>query len=107
MRRKLDDSGISEIIATILMLGMAIALFSVVSLFILYYPFSTPSPQVDIVGFIDGTDIVFEHHGGPSLDLDTNLSVTINPSEEGEIFIESDPGRPQIFFQFADNPEKF
>jgi hypothetical protein len=93
VRRKFDDSGISEIIGTVLMLSFAIALFTVVSIFVLSYPFSTPSPQVDIVSYIDGTDIIWEHHGGPSLDLDTNLSVTIsgtNTRIEVSDYIESD-----------------
>lgn len=75
------------------MLSFAIALFTVVSIFVLSYPFSTPSPQVDIVSYIDGTDIIWEHHGGPSLDLDTNLSVTIsgtNTRFEVSDYIESD-----------------
>jgi len=93
MSEEIKGSGISEIIGTILMLGIAIALFSVVSMFILSYPFSTPSPQVDIVGFIDETDIIWEHHGGPSLDLDTNLSISINGSDSSIIvgnYLEND-----------------
>lgn len=93
MRRKVSDIGISDILGTILMLSMAIALFAVVSLFVLSYPFSTPSPQVDIVSFIDGTDIIWEHHGGPSLDLDTKLSLTINGTNtrlEVSDYLESD-----------------
>jgi hypothetical protein len=74
------DAAVSEIIGTILMLGMAIALFAGVSLLITSYPLSTPSPQVDLVGFIEGSDIVFEHHGGPSLLGDTELGITINGS---------------------------
>ena len=80
MKNKGDDTAISEIIGTILMLGMAIALFTAVSLIITSYPLSTPSPQVDLVGFIDGSNIIFEHHGGPSLLSDTRLGITINGS---------------------------
>ena len=93
MSEEIKGSGISEIISTILMLGIAIALFSVVSMFILSYPFSTPSPQVNIVCFIDETDIIWEHHGGPSLDLDTNLSISINGSDSSIIvgnYLEND-----------------
>ena len=78
MIKNWDDAGISEIIGTVLMLGMAIALFAGVSLVITSYPLSTPSPQVDLVSFVDGSDIVFEHHGGPSLLSDTELGITIN-----------------------------
>lgn len=78
MIRSWDDVAISEIIGTVLMLGMAIALFASISLIIISYPLSTPSPQVDLVGFIDGSDIIFEHHGGPSLLVDTQLGITIN-----------------------------
>jgi hypothetical protein len=73
-----DNTGISEIIGTVLMLGMAIALFAGVSLVITSYQLSTPSPQVDIVGFVEGSDIIFEHHGGPSLLGDTQVGITIN-----------------------------
>lgn len=78
MIKNWDDAGISEIIGTVLMLGMAIALFAGVSLVITSYPLSTPSPQVDLVSFVEGSDIVFEHHGGPSLLSDTELGITIN-----------------------------
>ncbi|MBU0496359.1 MAG: type IV pilin N-terminal domain-containing protein [Candidatus Thermoplasmatota archaeon] len=80
MKKQHGDSGVSEIIGTILMLGMAIALFSTVSLIIISYPLSVPSPQVDIISYVDGSSIVFEHHGGPSLLLETELGITINGS---------------------------
>ena len=78
MKKKRADAGVSEIIGTILMLGMAIALFSGVSLIIISYPLNTPSPQVDIVSYIEGSDIIFEHHGGPSLQFTTQLGITVN-----------------------------
>jgi flagellin-like protein len=78
VRKISGEKGVSEIIGTILMLGMAIALFATVSLIIISYPLNTPSPQVDIIGYIEGSDIVFEHHGGPSLATDTQLGITID-----------------------------
>ena len=61
-----------------LLLGIAISLFSLLSIVVLSYPF-TPSPaSVNLVGYIeDGTNVTLEHYGGESLDITNNVVVRI------------------------------
>lgn len=74
---KRNNLAVSEVLDTVLLLGIAVALFSVLSFIVLTYPFEPSTPSVNIVGYIDGDDIVLEHLGGESLDLDTRVLITI------------------------------
>ena len=81
MKNKKTNLGVSDVIGTILLLGMAVALFSVLSAVVLSYPFQPSTPTVNILGFVDGNDIILEHRGGENLGLDTKISVMINNSD--------------------------
>jgi len=74
---KRNNLAVSEVLDTILLLGIAVALFSVLSFIVLTYPFEPSNPSVNIVGFIDDDNIVLEHRGGEPLSLDTRVSLTI------------------------------
>lgn len=78
---KRNNLAVSETLDTILLLGIAVALFSVLSFIVLTYPFEPSTPSVNIVGFVDGNDIILEHRGGEDLGLDTRIMVTINDSD--------------------------
>ena len=81
MKRKRAEQAVSDIVATILLLGITVALFSVVSLVVLSYPFPESTPIVNIVGYVDGNNITLEHNGGEDLGLDTKISVIINGTD--------------------------
>jgi flagellin-like protein len=71
-----NKKGVSEIVGTILLLGMAIALFVGVHLVALnVIPYSPNTPSVRISGAINSTEhkIYLHHNGGDSLSLDTKI----------------------------------
>ena len=77
-RKNNHCSAVSEILGTVLMLTMSIALFSIVSSIILGFPYFGAPPQLQISGTIDGADIIFHHYGGPSLSKNTVIKIVIN-----------------------------
>lgn len=68
---------VSEVIGTVLMLGIAASLFSVLYYNVVSTPNPIPGPIVDISGFIEDNQVILMHRGGESLNLDTNLSLNI------------------------------
>ena len=83
-RLQKQDDGVSEIVGTILLLGFAIALFVLVQIMALNFPFNEPDPSVRISAVIDmdstapNNDIVIlVHQGGESLSLDTKTIFVI------------------------------
>jgi len=69
-----------ETFRTMVLLGISIALFSVIYLSVLtIYP-SPNSPSVNIICSVDekNNNITIEHRGGKKLDLDIEISITID-----------------------------
>lgn len=77
MKKEKKDQGVSDVVGTILLLGMAVALFSLLSIIVLSYPFNESTPDVNIIGLVDNGNIVLQHHGGETLTLDTQVIVRI------------------------------
>jgi len=73
-----NKKAVSEILGTQLLLGIAISLFSLLSVIVLSYPFDPSTPSVDLVGMVDQGDIIIEHRGGERLSLDTNVVILID-----------------------------
>ena len=74
---KKSDGAVSEVIGAILMVGIGVALFSILYFIVMSYPFTPSVPSVDIVGSIEGSNIVLEHRGGDSLDQNATVSFTV------------------------------
>ncbi|MCK5113024.1 MAG: type IV pilin, partial [Thermoplasmatales archaeon] len=74
---KKEDKAISQIIGAILLLLIALAILSLVYMYVLSYPLPNPAPYVDIVGSLEEGNITLLHRGGESLDLDTEVRLTI------------------------------
>jgi uncharacterized repeat protein (TIGR01451 family) len=68
---------VSEIIGTLLMLGIATSSFSVIYYNIASTPAPTPTPIVEISGSISENQVVLMHHGGETLALDTELMINV------------------------------
>ena len=81
MKNRRADTGVSEIIGIVLLLLMAIALFSAVYLFVMNEALDVSekaSPSATVLGTIGGSDIILEHRGGDALSLDTKIMITIS-----------------------------
>jgi hypothetical protein len=77
----LTDDAVSEIVGTLILVTIAVSVFSAVSLIILnpWSNFSDVStPEVTLVGFIDTNSIVIEHRGGIPLSQKTKIVLTIS-----------------------------
>jgi len=91
MKIKKSDNAISQILASSLLLLMALAILSMVYMYYLSYPLPNPAPRVDIVGSIESREIIFTdlghfeencyvvltHRGGELLPLDLEISMII------------------------------
>ena len=77
MKHKKTDEAVSEIVGTILLLGITVSLFSVICGIVLSYPFSPSSPSTNLVGMVEEDYLLIEHRGGKALDLGTKVSLTI------------------------------
>jgi len=78
MKNKRRNKAVSSIVGTALLLGMAIALFSIVQILALSIPYNPNPPSARLTGNVDGEIIYIVHHGGESLSLDTRIIITIN-----------------------------
>ncbi|DAC73089.1 MAG TPA: hypothetical protein DSN98_01985 [Thermoplasmata archaeon] len=76
-----SNEAVSEVLGAILMLAIAVALFALVYIIVMAYPFNSSPPRVDIVGTIQGNTIVLEHRGGESISASSKVSVVVNGSE--------------------------
>jgi len=110
MKNKKTNLGVSDVIGTILLLGMAVALFSVLSAVVLSYPFQPSTPTVDIIGFVDieNNNIVLEHRGGEDLPLTTKIIVIINNTDRYQMnlsddFLLSNKSKEDGFWNIGEN----
>ena len=78
---KKPDEAVSEVIGAILMVGIGVALFSILYFIVMSYPFTPSVPSVDIVGSIQGDSIVLEHRGGDSLDQNATVSFIVGATK--------------------------
>jgi hypothetical protein len=103
MKNKRANKAVSDIVGTALLLGMAIALFSIVQILALSLPYNPNPPSARLVGNIGGETIYIVHHGGESLSLDTKIIFTIDndisitkTAGEGNL-VHSDSGDPNLW----------
>jgi hypothetical protein len=74
---KMKNKAVSEIIGTLLLLGLSISLFTVIYISVItLYPTSI-SPTVNLICTLEDDDVIIEHRGGKTLNLDTKIIVTI------------------------------
>ena len=79
-KMKKAKEAVSDVLGTILLLGITISLFSVLSAVVLSYPFDPSPPSVNLIGYIDQNDIIIDHRGGEKLSLDTRIKIEIDNS---------------------------
>lgn len=77
-KMKRSNKAVSEIVGTLLLLGMSISFFTVIYISVLtLYP-TASSPSVNFICSIEDENVTLEHRGGKSLDLDTKLILSID-----------------------------
>jgi flagellin-like protein len=74
-----SKQAVSEVIGVVLLLGMTVTLYAVLNSNISSFSFSPSAPFANLIGTIDKTNklIYIEHNGGESLELTTNVRITI------------------------------
>jgi flagellin-like protein len=72
-----SKKAVSDVIATIILLAIAITLFSVVHIIVYAYPFNPTIPSVNMVGSINDGVINIKHNYGDPLDLETKIILRI------------------------------
>ncbi len=75
---KSSNDSVSEVLGTVLLLGIAVAIFSILYIMVLSQTFETNETYPTIVSTIVDDEIVFEHRGGNSLGLDATVPLTID-----------------------------
>jgi uncharacterized repeat protein (TIGR01451 family) len=85
MNRIKQNTAVSEIIGTVLMLIMVISIFGVIYNNVLSIPPPSSPPNVTIIGRLEGNNLVLEHQKGDSLSLDT--AITLNMGIKNETFL--------------------
>jgi len=75
-----STSAVSEILGTILLFAMAMALFSVLYISIIPMNVVQSSTSTNIIGYVQDGDIILEHHGGSSVTNESYLRLNIGES---------------------------
>jgi hypothetical protein len=75
-----SKQAVSEVIGVVLLLGMAVMLFTILNFNVFSFSFGSSNPNVNLIGTIDKTNnvIFIEHNGGTSLELTTVVIITID-----------------------------
>ena len=89
-RRKFHGSqGVSEIVGTMLLLGISISLFSIVYISVLTVPNTPPTPSVNIACSLDNNNTInISHNGGKGLELNTFVLIKIGNLSAYKIIID-------------------
>lgn len=77
-KNKRETHAASEVIGTLLLVSIGVSLFVLLSIVTISLPtifFPNPAPSVNIIGMVEGSSVVFEHHGGQGIPLDTEITV--------------------------------
>lgn len=80
MRRKTDnrrDHAVSEVLGTVILLGIAVTLFSIVYISVLSFPQTPSPPSANIAFSVDKPNLILSHLGGAPLEANTNVRILI------------------------------
>ncbi len=80
-----NEGAVTEIIGTMLLLVIAVTLFSVVYFAVLSQPVTPATPSANIVCRVSGATFILEHSGGSPLSLDSKIIISIGDSFSEEI----------------------
>jgi FlaG/FlaF family flagellin (archaellin) len=78
---KKSNHATSEVLATVLLLGITIVLFGFLNYIVFSFSFEPAAPSVNLIGSLTvnqpTSNITIEHNGGESLDGTTEIIITI------------------------------
>ncbi len=94
-RRKGRNSAVSEIIGTVLLLGISVTLFTIVYISVLSVPSSPPTPSANIICKVVDGDLVFSHIGGRELSINTQISLEIEGENQKKIIVKNNMSADQ------------
>jgi len=98
-----QNSAVSEVFGTILLLGISITLFTTIYATVLSMEPESSSPSVNIVATIEDNDIILEHRGGEVLFLDSKIILTpVGGTKQIIVVGEKDPANPLSYLYFSD-----
>lgn len=78
MKIRKNKTAVSEVVGVAILLGISIALFAVVQVIVMAYPFNPSPPSVHLVGSIQGNTIYIEHHRGESISFSANILIMVD-----------------------------
>jgi len=81
MKGKRTDEAISDLLGAMLLLTVAVSVFSVISLNTLSDISPEEHPLVTIVGALEGNNVILTHRGGESLPLESEIVLTIGGTQ--------------------------
>ena len=106
MKVKRKKSAVTEIVGVALLLGMSIAMYSVVQVMVFSYPFQPSTPSINLVGSINEDNIIkIGHFGGESISTDAKIIIRTDDNSTTFIVSEDDyltqnpspPGRDDLW----------
>jgi len=86
VKLKKNKKAVSEALGTILLLGIAVAIFASLYFIVLSEQFETDDPIPSVVASVEGKYITFEHRGGDELNIDDKFIINIG-SEKKELIV--------------------
>ena len=98
MKNKRKKTAVTEIVGVALLLGMSIAMYSVVQVMVFSYPFQPATPSVNLVGSINEDNVIkIGHFGGESISIDAKI--IIRTSDDSTTFNVSDDDNSNLYFK--------
>ena len=81
MKANRKNQAVSEIVGTVILLGIAVAMFALVQIFAFSLLTENQNPpSVRLVAFVEDRNITIVHNGGESLPLNTRILCTVDTS---------------------------
>ena len=105
MKIRKNKSAVSEVIGVAILLGISIALFSIVQVIVMSYPFEPAAPSVQLVGSIQDDTIYIEHHRGEAISFSAQIIIRIGNS--GPITFDAEDYKNELHIDliYSDNDE--
>ena len=89
MKIKMGDSAFSEIVGSIVLLAIAVSIFSLLYLNVLSDNGPDSNPNVTIVGQLNDNEVLFEHRRGESLGMNSEVIITLGGREYRMVIYDS------------------